>query len=567
MHDTCPDIKSWPVGHSLPETTSSTESLNWVKAKLDECMSSHLACSSNPTTTLPSRILGVGGSSEGSVRLQETDGEPGRYLCLSHRWGTQAFLCTTTSNFATHKDGISLDDLPITFREAVDFTRKLGLRYIWIDSLCIVQDDVEDWRVQSSKMADIYANAYLTISAAHADGPRAGLFSALKPDMRAHRLSGPSLTMNDGRKPGIYARRAISHVDMQYIGSLAASSPSTKDLPLLQRAWSFQERFLSQRVLYFTSSELAWECSGKTACQCRGEQNAPFSTLNIGSKVLNQRKCYYTSSLAAAFDSKGKEEVARRWLSLVADYSRLEMTFERDIFPALSGLAKVFGAFLDTRYVSGLWKDFLLPGLLWRPVDGGRKQWGSRPLQWRAPSWSWGSANVAISFASVPDLLHACEIASIDCHLRGPDPTGEVTAGEIVARGLISSATVKYRTVGGGHQSWNLFVLDFMEGTMILGNSHADYNWTLDGPGKVEDGAAVRCFLVGVHADQGNCYLVVLKDAADKSGNGKSVFERIGIVEIFGRKVRKVLPDGAVRMVSPYEVVKERSDEETITLI
>ena len=77
-------VKSWPVGYDVPGTTSSTESLDWAKAQLSECLSSHPACASNPTTTLPDRILDVGTSPDARIRLQETDGSPGRYICLSH---------------------------------------------------------------------------------------------------------------------------------------------------------------------------------------------------------------------------------------------------------------------------------------------------------------------------------------------------------------------------------------------------------------------------------------------------------------------------------------------------
>lgn len=548
----------------MPQASSSSESLNWAKAKLDECLTTHSACSSSPITTLPDRILDVSDSLGCGIQLKETNGESDRYLCLSHCWGTQPFLRSTRSNLAAHKDNIPLEDLPATFKDAVKLTRRLELRYLWIDSLCIVQDDEEDWRRQSSKMADIYANAHLTISALHSNGPRGGLFSLLKPGMRAHRLSAPALSFGDRGNLGIYARRAIAHIDARYLGSLATSSLQNKDLPLLKRAWSFQERFLSRRVLYFTASELSWECSSSSSCQCRGDQGAT-STAHRAPRIANPREYYHPSSVTSAFHRKGKDEVARRWLSLVADYSRLDMTFERDVFPALSGLAKAFGTLLNTRYAAGIWENCIRPGLLWHPDDGGR-EWGGRPREWRAPSWSWGSTKTAVSFPSVTNLLHPCKIASVDCPLRGPDPTGEVAGGELIVRGLVSSARVKYRAVGGERRSWNVYVLDFMDGKM-LGNSYADYDWALDGPGKVEDGTPVWCLLVGVHPELSNCYLLVLKDSVVQDGSAANTLERIGLVEIFGHKVRKASRDGTVRMVSPYQVIEERSVEDTITLV
>lgn len=562
-------LKCWPVGYEVPESTSSPGSLEWAKAKLDECATSH-SCTQHSVVILPDRVLDVGDPSGNWVRLLEPDFEAGQYVCLSHCWGTHAFLCTLKSNIATHRDGIPLEKLPRTFRDAVHFTRLLGLRYLWVDSLCIIQDDVNDWRTQAAKMADIYANAHLTIAAAHSDGPRAGLYSTPKSESRAHRLPLSRSSSLDGTGPGLYARRAIAHIDNRYVGSAAASSLSNDELPLLQRAWFFQERFLSRRVLYFTSAELAWQCPARVSCQCRGDQDdvsPDHLPVDLGSKTANPRKYYHTSALAVAIESKGMEEVARRWLDLVSDYSMLEMTFDRDVLPALSGLATVFGVLLETAYKAGLWEEFILPGLLWYPNDSGRKPWGNRPRAWRAPSWSWASVKTGVSFLTVKELLHPCEVVSVDCQLSGPFTTGEVASGQLVLRGLVSTAIVRYTPASGDLRPWNVYVLDFMQ-TGILANSYADYNITADGPGKVEDGAVVYCFLVGVQAQLGTPYLLILKE--EESGQGESYgrrLSRIGLVEVFGRKVRRGSPDGIVRMVSPYEVIRDRSTEETLMVV
>lgn len=553
----------------MPSATSSPESLEWAKAKVDECITSH-SCTQNSVTILPDRVLDVGGPSDDWVRLLEPDGESGQYVCLSHCWGTDAFLCTLKSNVAAHRAGIPLEKLPLTFRDTICFTRLLGLRYLWVDSLCIIQDDVNDWRRQAAKMSDIYANAHLTIAAAHAYGPRFGLYSSLKPEARTHGLSLSPTSVRDGTDPGVYARRALAHIDNRYVGSLATSTPSNDELPLLQRAWFFQERFLSRRVLYFTSAEMAWQCPAQASCQCRGDQDdmpPDHLPVGIGSKIANPRKYYHTSALASAMQGKRKEEIARRWLDLVGDYSMLEMTFERDVFPALSGLAKVFGNLLGTGYKAGLWEGFVLPGLLWYPSDGGRKPWGGRPREWRAPSWSWASAKTGVSFPVIKELLHPCEVVGAECQLRGPDATGEVAGGELVLRGLVSTAMVKYTAVSGDLRPWNVYVLDFMQ-VGILGNSYADYDFRAEGPGGVGDGAVVRCFLVGARAQQGTCYLLILREATSVPGGScGGRYCRIGLVEVFGHKIRRVSSDGAVHMVSPYEVIRGRSVVETLTVV
>lgn len=564
-------LMSWPLGYEVPEATSSPESLEWAKAKLDECITSH-SCTQHSVSILPDRVLDVGGSSDDLVRLFEPDSEPGKYACVSHCWGTHAFLCTLKSNIAAHRDGIPLGKLPRTFRETVHFTRLMGLRYLWVDSLCIIQDDMDDWRTQAAKMADIYSNAHLTIAAAHAEGPRNGLYSSLKPEARAHRLSMSPTSARGRQGPGVYARRALAHVDNRYVGSLAASSPPNDELPLLQRAWFFQERFLSKRVLYFTSAEMAWQCPARASCQCRGDQDDVLPDhlpMGIGSKIVNPRKYYHSSALAVAMESKGTEEVARRWLDLVSDYSVLKMTFDRDVFPALSGLATAFGALVGAEYKAGLWEEFLLPALLWYPSGSGREPWGNRPRAWRAPSWSWASVKGGVSFPAVKELSHSCEVVCVKCQLRGPHTTGEVSSGQLTVRGLVSTAKVQFRPVSGDLRPWNVYVPDFMQSGGILGNSYADYDFTAELSGEIEDkNAIVRCLLVGVQAQLGTLYLLILKEAESVSGVacGRS-FSRIGLIEIFGHKVRRTSSDGTVRMVPPYEVIRDRSVVETLTVV
>lgn len=142
---------------------------NWIK----DCNEHHDCIS--PVTTLPTRVLDVTASRAGNlIKLLETQGQSGRYIALSHCWGTshRLKLTSTTRQSLTH--GFSINDLPLTFRDAALISRKLSVYYLWIDSLCIIQDDADDWRRKSSKMADVYANSYLTIAAASSTDDSSG---------------------------------------------------------------------------------------------------------------------------------------------------------------------------------------------------------------------------------------------------------------------------------------------------------------------------------------------------------------------------------------------------------
>lgn len=141
------------------------------------CDTSHEQCRAASASPLPTRVLDLGDDQTRSIRLHLGHDEIERYTCLSHFWGRKPLLRTIASNLTAHTNSISWNSLPLTFQEGIIFTRKLNIRYLWVDSLFIVQDDDEDWRREGAKMATVCANAQLTM-----------LFSTLKPQFKTHQL-------------------------------------------------------------------------------------------------------------------------------------------------------------------------------------------------------------------------------------------------------------------------------------------------------------------------------------------------------------------------------------------
>ena len=121
----------------------------WIK----QCLSSHTSCDINHQTQAPTRVLDpASDSTGGSIRLVQPDGTIGRYAALSHCWGAARPLTTLTASLASHMQGIEIQRLPQMFQEVVDTLRRLRIRYLWIDTLCIVQDDPQDWEQESANM-------------------------------------------------------------------------------------------------------------------------------------------------------------------------------------------------------------------------------------------------------------------------------------------------------------------------------------------------------------------------------------------------------------------------------
>lgn len=221
---------------------------------LHECIHFHQNCQgpgdAHPGKVLrklPARVLDVGPSKGSCDELQLTEDFRGPYVALSHCWGTTRHLVTEKKTIESHKKGIPLQKLPKTFQDAVILTKNIGLRYLWIDSLCIIQDDIKDWKNEAAKMADVYQNAYCTIAATGSKSDQQGIFiQRSKQDIHS-----------------LWYDAANIHIAVTYIEDDVAAMKEIHTSPLSTRAWTLQERLLSRRTIHFTESRVIWECSSR----------------------------------------------------------------------------------------------------------------------------------------------------------------------------------------------------------------------------------------------------------------------------------------------------------------
>jgi hypothetical protein len=461
----------------IPGDTSSSDSLDTAKKWIERCTQGHPDCGPGNRQRLPTRVIDVG-SSTSEVRLYETKGEIERYAALSHCWGKVKLLRTLKENVAQLTKGIPWASLPKTFRDAIDFTRRLGLRWIWIDSLCIIQDDSDDWQKEAAQMADIYQHAYVTLAATTSGDSSGGLYT--NQSHEKHRPQKLSVVNDiDDSDCSLYTALKIDHVE-----------ESSRKFPLVGRAWVYQERLLSARVLHFAGYELNWECRSASWCECgrleKGlpsgmppkiefmghlEQNAASDeqdTAPEGSEVPKIGWRLYRKQLPTRHDYNTtsqqwtpKEKV---WRQMVRDYLGLGLTVPKDIFPALAGVAKVWNIHTDDQYLAGLWRKSLLQDLCW-----GMDSPKTRIKDWRAPSWSWASIPAegvnasGIMFDSnrtrLPgqmvsaakyttngsdDWEDVAEILDAKCTPVGTDPAGQLVSGQIVLASQALPGTIIY---------------------------------------------------------------------------------------------------------------------------
>ena len=221
---------------------------------INDCVENHGLCRGGYPAPCPTRLLDlVRFWSSGDIVLVELGRDPDEhvpYTALSHCWGTHPTsgpLTTTLSNCASRKERIRFDELPLTFQDAVTTTRKLKIPYLWIDSLCIIQDSPSDWEKEAARMAIVYAGSVCTLSALGSKDSNGGFFRVAE------------------KKRDFVFRYDLS-LGSQRI-RVFPCEPNSWGLsgPLMRRAWTLQERALSNRILHFSRNELLWECKTLSA--------------------------------------------------------------------------------------------------------------------------------------------------------------------------------------------------------------------------------------------------------------------------------------------------------------
>lgn len=313
-----------------------------------------------------------------------------RYCALSHCWGPPSSI-TTQLNKHTYEEytteGIAVTDLPKTFHDAVAFTRTLGCRYIWIDSLCIIQKNKEDWIREGGHMCEVYEHSLVTLAAASSSSGHGGLF-----------YDSPRLDITrEGHT--VHAKFDVNHRFFSF--------------PLMNRAWVLQERLLSPRTLYFTKQELVWECRERNICQCSpilGGFQHQVAGFPVNSKIQPPSTVGYYE--------QNPQALVWKWHEVVQVYSQLQLTQPTDKIMAVDGVAQFMAPIRKSTCLAGLWQDSFAWDLVWW-VD--MFDWGrTRTLDWLVPSWSWASMGREARWHS--EDIQACQPEKHFCVAAWPEP-------------------------------------------------------------------------------------------------------------------------------------------------
>lgn len=387
-----------------------------VREGRSHCSEEHkeLPCSKEPVGFAPTRLISIG-TEAAPLRLVESTAATGPYATLSYCWGGAKPPSTTKATLSARLHDIPEDSLPVVFRQAIQLARMLEIPYIWIDSLCIIQDSVEDWEAEAQRMFLYYRNGSINIAAATSQNPDTPLTKSLDDmwssiSVKVHDPQGTPWPINIRRLP-------------EPIGS-------SMDLgPLYTRAWTFQESLFAPRTINFTRQGLVWSCTTlpKISHSYLDKMTGAIISPSLG-----------FSHLKSISTRAGNKEVdaIENWLVLLVLYSSRFLTFPMDRLPAISGAAALFHESLRCRYLAGHWYHGLPQSLAWHGQES-RGLLTPLPREYVAPSWSWASVTQAtlhpVGVTSTPSS--AAKLLAVHCDVPGTNPYGRVSSGFIDLHG------------------------------------------------------------------------------------------------------------------------------------
>lgn len=394
---------------------ASTEAFKQAQQWLVECQNNHSECD-RPRSRLPKRVLDLGDPEEAlRISLYITAREILPYAALSYSWGeTEKIISKRNDAYDPltagprdfpylilqrkpqfrdaqgkmhfdpgvlyRPDNIPLGAFPKTQRDAIQIARALGIRYLWIDSLCILQGDIHDWTQQGAAMTDIYGGATLIISATSAKCSVEGILNKLK---------------NNKVAIGTWPSGDADNMIMELFAGDQMDTLDLEEKFLSTRGWVFQERLVSTATLHYTDEGMVWECVRGT--QLSTAQNVScVSWKKAWRHLMNQASLNSSEASTLRALRQNPNEI---WYGWISAYSERMLYDVEDKLIAIAGVAKRFAQVFNLTYVAGIWREHFVSGLLWRRHN--RTKTLVRFLdKYIAPSWSWASVEGRLEYRS-----------------------------------------------------------------------------------------------------------------------------------------------------------------------
>lgn len=473
--------------------------LKMLKTWVEEC-SHHETCSRLPGTRgtrLPTRVLDLSGSPDIAsdsddikIRLRETsEGEVGRYTTLSYCWGSdpEHHFKTTRGTLGEYAGGIDFFTLPLTQREAILATLYLGIRYIWIDSICIIQDDPHDWEVEAAKMSSVYSNSFLTLAATSSSSPEGGLLNPFQAAVHAP-VHGDTVMLR-----------------METHGTIDKATE-----PLNTRGWTLQEAVLSPRSVCFGGEQWLWKCPGRYATEDGLVDRTEPMPGNIAQWAM----------IEAQGPGDDGRNYLKHWYRLVSNYSGRSLSYREDKLKAIAGLADAFTRRTGYQYAAGVWAEDLAGGLSWQTTSHGVDRYPGN-----IPSWSWASVDGEVMFNDIRSvLIPMITLLNMEQEWEGLPLSSNLKACRLTVSGKLLQAAIGPQSLT---QKFRYHLLAGPGSKEILGELFLDDLVPIQ-----QEASTIWCLLVytaPASNDDPQHFMLALVPASGEGGDtGTSMYRRIG---------------------------------------
>ncbi|PQE08118.1 HET domain-containing protein [Rutstroemia sp. NJR-2017a BVV2] len=497
------EINTRPIN----EDPSSQFTFSKARGWLYECLTTHEYCQNLlEEGYMPRRLLRVRGSiSAPLVNLIITDSrfKPAPYAALSYCWGRAQSVVLEKKRLDNWLSSLPYCQLPQTLKDAIKVTQELGLQYLWVDALCIIQDDPADKEAQIAGMANIYSQAQITIAASRANSVDDGFLKS--------RDTGPA-------QGGFRLPFRCSNGQLGYTSLLNPYAPVGYGYwsePLDQRGWTIQEALLSTRTLEYGTMQLRWTC--------RSKHDGPGYVDGWLAAKNEPRPSRFDWNLVAECTPENCDVMVPIWHLLVGNYSQRHLSEPGDKLLALSGLARKIERLSGMKYVAGLWKNIISQSLLWHL----QSKLGQYPIQYRAPSWSWASVDGDTVFYDCE--IYRITVINVDVETTTNDSFGSIVSAFLEVKARVMEVGINDRGELVSETELDEFAYYDVSGNFLESDSNRKMFTLLEVGGSLDHGQMKPSGLI-------------LREGDD------SLFRRIGIFKLHCVKSRR----------NPFDQCEER---------
>ena len=522
----------------------SSTNLARISSWLNDCQEHH---NCKPMLgVMPTRLIEITGTSETiSLRLRQTE-EVGRvpFAAPSYCWGGEQSMKCLSSNIVSYGTAIPFEKQPPTIKDAAKVCQGMGLQYLWIDALCIIQDDSNDKFVEIAKMTSIYGSATVTIAAARSSSATEGFLG--------ERFPGP-------REGAIVSYRCIDG-ELGSITLVKLDDDGFESVePIDDRGWTLQERLLSSRIIEFGSRQTRWVCpeTRSSGFSLEGFTDGWRRDVNYSEKrkteALDLENIRTTKSTIDFYgrprNSQFKEysKAMQHWEKICETFTKRALTLSSDRALAISGIAQIFAELSGDQYIAGLWKSCFHSGLLWRIEHS---IWSPKnipqPTTYQGPSWSWLSVNGPVQLDQVCRPSE-CVAEILSCETEPANeaaPYGLIREGSgrlVLAARTAPGMRIKVPLRPLGKFEDELMILGF--GKSFVCYATAEMHYDVEEAEIDEEEQAAGCLVVEISrsddTDKLSCQGLVLRWSSPE----RKTYSRVGRFSYYGDRKGHLFAD------------------------